>query len=299
MPLTDATNAAPAPNLHTSVASKKRVHDVAATSDENTNTSVGGSGKRQRLNRKDSDEFTSNVYTTLPPPTKSYIQLRLQLSRFKGVYRIVQLPLTFTFANLHRFILYVFGWNGSHAHQAYVWTNVELYKTKPGEIKKCGRAPPLPEEPSDWELQYWDWFVMGKREPVHYVVAKGQGKRGQGYFDEYLSATTKEDQELTLGDLWNLDEDQNISEGECDNEEIGIKYEYDLGCESYVLRIASNVLNAALPQIASWDVHVTCDGTEGPFFEYTTPRNLPNVLTAKGAVGLISFSSVLTLLIVA
>jgi hypothetical protein len=107
-------------------------------------------------------------------------------------------------------------------------------KTKPGHMKKYGIVPPLPEwiEPDDereiyfWKLQHPDCAI--------YEVIPQQRKRPSGNgggFEDYRSLTRVQDQELTLGQVWNAEKQRNASDGECANEEIGIKYEYDLGGE--------------------------------------------------------------------
>jgi hypothetical protein len=184
-------------------------------------------------------------YRTIPPPSTEWIQLRFQLNRFQGVYRVVQVPTNYTFANLHTLIQYLFGWNGYHSHQTRVYTNVEMYKSanRKGCIKSYGQAPPMPEE---WiipnlspELQeserYW-WNVRNAEAAIYEVVAvgKNQGKYkdSRGCFSDYSWHYKAEDPELTLGDVWNLDEEKNVSKGEYSNRNIGLIYEYELGCGS-------------------------------------------------------------------
>lgn len=104
----------------------------------------------------DPDDFFSgseaqSASYTPPRKTTDYIRLRFQLARFR-VYRVVQLPLTFTFANLHTLIQYMFGWSDSHLHHAEVFPNVVLCdgdsESMKGTIKSCGRTRPL----EDYEL---------------------------------------------------------------------------------------------------------------------------------------------------
>lgn len=45
----------------------------------------------------------------MPDPTTTFVRVRFQLARFSGVYRIVKLPSTFTFAHLPKYILNFFG----------------------------------------------------------------------------------------------------------------------------------------------------------------------------------------------
>ena len=114
----------------------KRSYETASVTD----TSSGPSSKRFRPtfdfpNFDDFDEFAPTppkktpTLALLPQPSDTVIQLRFQLSRFKGVYRVVQLPLSFTFAHLYRLNLLLFGWSGYHLHEFEVLTNVELYSS--------------------------------------------------------------------------------------------------------------------------------------------------------------------------
>ena len=102
----------------------------------------------------DQDDFfgdARSVLYTPPRKTADYTQLRFQLARFR-VFRAVQLPLTFTFANLHGLIQYMFGWSDSHLHRSEVFPNVVLFdgdsEALVGTIKSCGRRRPL----EDYEL---------------------------------------------------------------------------------------------------------------------------------------------------
>lgn len=74
--------------------------------------SLNARSKRQRKTQEteEQDPSGSNYgylpvvgpYNVLPPPTGSYVRLRFQMAKLKGVYRVVNVPLTFTFANLHK-----------------------------------------------------------------------------------------------------------------------------------------------------------------------------------------------------
>lgn len=105
---------------------RKRLLTAGADKEhEESNLELADRSKRRRISSgHDTEALTSEAridpYTTLPFKTVDYIQLRLKLARFKGVFRVVQFPLTFTFANLHQYIMFLFGWNGSHSHQAEV-----------------------------------------------------------------------------------------------------------------------------------------------------------------------------------
>ncbi|PIL22569.1 hypothetical protein GSI_15258 [Ganoderma sinense ZZ0214-1] len=222
----------------------------------------------------------------MPPPSENLIQLRFQLCRFKGVYRTVRVPLSFTFAHLYRLILLLFGWSGRHLHQAEVLTNVIKYASpgRTGEVKKhrYWKTPPEPncrEERDEWR----DWYFkygMFYREPAMRVVKKVRydeweiGPRRQdepvnpnnpleALWDE-LVVPKKRDEDVRLGDLWAPRNRDNMTGGVCKNVEIAIKFEYDLG--------------------ASWEVHVTVEADKdgGYMWEYSPPTNKPVVVMAKG-----------------
>ncbi|KZT28858.1 hypothetical protein NEOLEDRAFT_1108405 [Neolentinus lepideus HHB14362 ss-1] len=240
--------------------------DVTAniTGNEESVVTFVSSLKRPRASLSEEEEKGSDQYKTLPEPTNLHIQLRFQLARFKNVYRIVRVPLNYTFANLHTLIQFVFGWNNSHLHQAQVYSHVQMYSGnyRKGEIKKCGRRPPMPTSENEDDIMYWEHF--GPRDlPVYKVVKRRREKKTKyGFWDEFDPVEVKEDAELTLGEVWNDDETKNVSGGECKNAEIGIKYEYDLG--------------------SSWDIHITIDG-DRHIIEAERPSNTPVIRKAKGA----------------
>jgi len=202
---------------------------------ENQPSTQSLSAKKTRLSLGSPPQAASrnrvDPYTTLPPPSTSYMQLRFQLCGFKHVYRVVQLPLSYTFANLHTLLLFLFGWNGSHLHQSHVYSHVKMYSknTKPGHMKKYGRVPPLPEwiSPDD-EREIYFWELQHPDSAIYEVVPQGSNRRSGGGHD-FRYETRVEDQELTLGEVWNVKERQNASQGECTNLEMGIQYQYDLG----------------------------------------------------------------------
>ncbi|KAG2094297.1 hypothetical protein BD769DRAFT_1519286 [Suillus cothurnatus] len=203
-------------------------------------------------------------YTTLPAETTSYIQLRFQLMNFKNVYRIVQLPATFTFANLHTLIQYMFGWSNSHLHRAEVVSYVVMHDPNgdlAGTMKRWGRKPMLGEFLGGEEEDFGDrisWKYERDDNPIYHVDQYGVRPEG---FGEYYAKAIK-DSHLKLGEIWTKDFRNNASLGESPNDEIGIIYEYDLG--------------------DSWTVHISCDAKE-LFFESRTPINCPIVKQAKGA----------------
>ncbi|KAI0372203.1 hypothetical protein BV20DRAFT_940546 [Pilatotrama ljubarskyi] len=229
---------------------------------------------------------SSDPYHTMPAPCDTYIQLRFQLCRFKGVYRVARLPLSFTFAHLYKFLLLIFGWSGMHAHQAEVLTNVELYSStyRPGEIKKhrsfrIPKEPDVYDEPDAWRK--WAMFYA----PARLDPAMRVSPRGKSYEDAWMGKSKeplnmddpwdrvwaqiqvpcKKDGDVTLGDVWSLKRKHNISKGQCSNREIAIRFEYDLG--------------------ASWEVHITVDPDKKGEYLWQTERlrNYPIIMTAKGA----------------
>ncbi|KDQ62170.1 hypothetical protein JAAARDRAFT_189531 [Jaapia argillacea MUCL 33604] len=133
MPLSNATNTSGALVVAPSTSSKRS----RSARDENESFYDDPSSENAKPQKKRCvKDVKPDPHTTLPTPTSEFIQLRFQLARFKGVFRIVQLPQNYTFANLHTFIQFAFGWGGSHAHQSFVWSNVEMYSGnyKKGEI---------------------------------------------------------------------------------------------------------------------------------------------------------------------
>ncbi|KAJ7290038.1 hypothetical protein C8J57DRAFT_1705537 [Mycena rebaudengoi] len=90
------------------------------------------------------------------PTSTSFIQLRFQLVRFKGVHRVVQLFLNYTFSNLHMLIQFMFSWSGHHAHVAKVYLYVEVYSGnyKAWHIKRYGRDTPKPDADDEAEMAY-------------------------------------------------------------------------------------------------------------------------------------------------
>ncbi|KII87616.1 hypothetical protein PLICRDRAFT_641983 [Plicaturopsis crispa FD-325 SS-3] len=207
-----------------------------------------------------------DVYKTLPEPTSSFIHLRMQLVRFKGVYRVVRVPLTFTFANLSTLVVFLFGWHGTRRHSAHVWSDVEMYSPnwKKWHIKKCGYVPPR-EAFEDEAVGYY-MEMRAEPEAMYKVVPKGQSKKRRmednnwGFDPPPATTVTVEDQDLTLGEVWNKKARKNATEGRCTNQEIAIKYDY-----------------------AGWEVDITCEESPGPFYTVDPPSNLPIVVAAKGS----------------
>ena len=179
----------------------------------------------------DPDDFfgdARSVLYTPPRKTADYIQLRFQLARFR-VFRTVQLPLTFTFANLHRLIQYMFGWSDSHLHRSEVFPNVVLFdgdsEALVGTIKSCGRRRPL----EDYELgdpraiDHWRRFEP-ENQPIYRVQPKVTRRK-----DEFDGVMLMEEKSLTLESIWSRNEANNVSDGQCSNSQIAIIYTYDFG----------------------------------------------------------------------
>ncbi|KAJ6589599.1 hypothetical protein B0H19DRAFT_1303954 [Mycena capillaripes] len=149
----------------------------------------------------------SNPYKTLPPPTSSFIQLRFQLARFKGVYRVARIPLNYSFANLYKLVLFMFGWSGDHAHRASVYSHVEMYS---GNYKAYHMK----------KIQFF-WRLCGQC---------GAAGRGSGPVPFAGVEPVR----------------RNASKGACGNKEIGVIYEYDLGGSFlFLLELVTDTYNIA------------------------------------------------------
>ncbi|KAJ7133293.1 hypothetical protein C8R44DRAFT_772140 [Mycena epipterygia] len=206
----------------------------------------------------------ADPYKTLPPPTTSFVQLRFQLARFKGVYRVARVPLNYTFANLYSLILFMFGWSGAHAHRANVYSHVEMYSGnyKAGHIKKCGKPAPLPD--ADDEVMRGYHELTRRTDVAEYeVVMQGRSTKAHGRrdFDDFEAAEERvEDQDLCLSQVWNEKLGRNGSKGACTNREMAVIFEYDLG--------------------DCWTLHITMDREED-FFTVRPASNLPVMVTGK------------------
>ncbi|KAJ7722455.1 natural resistance-associated macrophage protein-domain-containing protein [Mycena maculata] len=208
-----------------------------------------------------------NPYKTLPLPTSSFIQLRFQLARFKGVYRVAQIPLNYTFANLYKLVLFMFGWSGQHAHRATVYSHVETYSGnyKAGHMKRYGKRAPLPVAAAD-DAAMLHYYELTRRTDIaeYEVVMMGRGTALQGfnYFGDFADDAEQrvEDLDLCLSQVWNQKLRKNASKGACGNKEMGVIYEYDLG--------------------ASWEIHITMD-REDDFFSVQPPSSLPIMILGK------------------
>lgn len=192
-----------------------------------------------------------NPYLTLPAPTTSYIQLRMQLCRFKGVYRQVRVPTNYTFANLHTLIQYLFGWGGGHLHQSKVWADVEMYSGnyKAYHIKDKGRIGPFPDYLDRSNPHHLASLPQANSYPVTLTIVQAEhyyfnrhrklaeydvrsvGSRRRGYNADDFGDQLKiiEDDKLTIGQVWNRQLAQNVCAGYCTNKSCAIEYEYDLG----------------------------------------------------------------------
>lgn len=250
MPISDVLNNSLNQPPGSSVVPAKRTLDDASPEEQ-----PEASAKRSKiLDQLEQPPTSSSSHAPapplLPPPCDTYIQLRFQLRRFKGVYRVAQVPLTFTFKHLYAYLLLLFGWSGMHAHTFSVLSHVELYArtNRPGEIKKS-RSFRIPEEPDRdddmWAWQEWAVHYGGALEnPVLRVSDRGktyedawlgEPRDGDDPFDRVLAklkVPRKRPGEVTLGDIWSKDWKNNLSKGKCSNEELAIRFEYDLSCES-------------------------------------------------------------------
>ncbi|KAJ7133285.1 hypothetical protein C8R44DRAFT_730465 [Mycena epipterygia] len=169
-------------------------------------------------------------YKTLPPPTTSFVQLRFQLARFKGVYRV---PLNYTFANLYTPILFMFGRSVNHAHRENVYSHVETCSRnyKAGHIQKYGKPAPLPDTDDEVMLGFYE---LTRRTDIaeHELVRKGRSTKARGRwdFDDFDDTEVRvEDQDLCLSLVWNEKLRRNGNKGACTKREMGVIYEYDLG----------------------------------------------------------------------
>ncbi|KAH0832177.1 hypothetical protein J3R83DRAFT_13092 [Lanmaoa asiatica] len=152
-----------------------------------------------------------NAFYAPPRNTTNYIQLRFQLARFR-VYRIVRLPLTFTFANLHTLIQYMFGWSDSHLHHAEVYPNVVLHDEQEllGTIKSCGRKRPLEDYELGDPIAIDDWTRFAPaNQPIYRVQPKVTRRK-----DPFNSVMTMEEKGVTLESIWSHNEAHNMN-GRC------------------------------------------------------------------------------------
>ncbi|KAI0632163.1 hypothetical protein C8Q77DRAFT_905583 [Trametes polyzona] len=225
--------------------------------------------------------------TSLPDPCNTFIQLRFQLCRFKGVYRVALIPLSFTFAHLYRYILFLFGWSGRHIHEFEVYSHVELYsKTwRPGEIKRH-RSCRFPEAPDpDKNFDAWSaWLTLSWRAEEDPVLRMGPYRcmhdaalayrrplppaNQDNPWDKLLAQVQvpyRYEKDVTLGDVWSRHPKQNISGGKCANPELAVKFKYD-------------------PD-ANWEVHITVDPENDGQYMWTTsvPSSRPELISARGA----------------
>lgn len=229
-----------------------------------------------------SDEIVPSKLYTSPRETTNYIQLRFQLARFK-VYRIVHLSLTFTFANLHTLIQYMFGWSDSHLHHAEAFPNAVLHDDEElvGTIKSCGRKRPLEDyELGDrWAIDDWERFEPANK-PIYRVQPKVTRRKDR--FDQVM---TMEEKRVALESIWTQNEANNVSDGQCSNAQIAIIYTYDFGGTYITFTISLNPHHRPLSD--EWTVHITCE--QGNIFHrLDTPNNHPIFKDARGAVSLIS-----------
>ncbi|VDB84646.1 unnamed protein product [Peniophora sp. CBMAI 1063] len=207
-----------------------------------------------------------NPFVTLPRPTTEYIDLYIKLVGFDGTYRIVSVPSTFTFANLHVLLQFLFGWENSHLHRFEVVDHVKMDKRHKGEIRSFGRWTDLWRKFTPVEAQQ---YQEGKGHyPLMHVSVRPrvtfpdwfEGVDDDGVLDKLVH-----DPELTMERIWNLDEEHNACElvgCDCGNEEIAIKYVYDFGDNN--------------------EVHISLNG-EQPYRTVREPSNEPIIKKAQGS----------------
>lgn len=224
-----------------------------------------------------SDEHVLSKLYASPRETTDYIQLRFQLARFR-VHRIVHLPLTFTFANLHTLIQYMFGWSDSHLHHAEVFPNAVVHNNEElvGTIKSCGRKRPL----EDYELgdpraiDHWKRFEPADK-PIYRVQPRVMHRKSS--IDKVMKM---EEKGVTLESIWTHNEANNVSDGQCPNAQIAIIYTYDLGGAHILCTFFCSLTRASSEE---WQVHITCE-QGNTFHRLDTPSNLPIFKDARGAV---------------
>lgn len=203
----------------------------------------------------------------LPAPTRDYITLYITLPRLE-VWRVVEVPVNYSFALLHTLLQFLFGWSHSHPHQFAVYDGITISRTCKGEIEETGRV--LKPDIELFESLHSDhsethMYRIKGEDPIWRVGSSSESSRSQGEDNWVIE---KDEQSVTLGDVWNQEEDQNLSymtDGQSSNEQIAIKYEYDFN--------------------APWIVHISCY-TENPFVSKVEPSNLPRIVKAQGAVSL-------------
>lgn len=131
-----------------------------------------------------------------------------------------------------------------------------------GTMKRWGRKPTFGEFLAGEEERPGDrisWKFERDDNPIYHVDQSGV-RSEYGFGMDYAKAV--KDSDLTLGEIWTKDFQNNASLGESPNDELGIIYEYDLG--------------------DSWTVHISCEADE-LFFENEIPLNIPIIEQAHGA----------------
>ncbi|KIY44783.1 hypothetical protein FISHEDRAFT_77192 [Fistulina hepatica ATCC 64428] len=212
----------------------------------------------------ESDEEGRTTNAQLPPPANMHIELRFQLYNFKGVHRIVRVPMNYTFAHLHLLNQFIFGWSGCHAHRFEVWSDIELYSGnyKSGHIKKMGTRP-LPRDDLDDDEKFYQLdFRRWENAAIYDVAPRGCRKHSNRNRPTYNSCKEIDETELTIGQVWSYSVLKNASKGLCTNKAVGVTYEYDFG--------------------SNWIVHITLDKEYG-FYKAAPPTNWPVFMTCKGA----------------
>lgn len=161
-----------------------------------------------------------------------------------------------------------------------MYTHVEKHSgDRAGHMKRygCPLTPPdymVPRGPR-YEIDMKFWNLTHSKAAYYEVVpvmrnrSNGRDPWGAGYdFQERV-----EDHEVTLDMVWDAKKERNLSKGRCENTEIGIIHEYDLGGEFLGFRFQFNPLTCH---------HITL-GHDNDLFTVAPPMNVPIVVEAKGA----------------
>lgn len=118
-----------------------------------------------------------------------------------------------------RFLLFLFGWSGKHAHIFHVYAHAHVYAAtyRPGvlNMKRTGRAPPMP---AGYPYSQKVWEDANGLKPEYALVPMGRtGGKGED--------------SMTLGEVWNRKRERNASGGACENREIAVVWTYDFAGE--------------------------------------------------------------------
>ncbi|KAJ3867962.1 hypothetical protein EV359DRAFT_78075 [Lentinula novae-zelandiae] len=155
-----------------------------------------------------SEEPRKGAYLTLPPLISSYVPLRIQFCRFEGVWRQVRVLTNYTFANLHTHSIFLWMVWRSPAPGQGLGRRGDSGKYNAYHIKSKGRIGPFPDFLDPDNTHHL---------AEHYYFGRG---------DQFVIV---EDDQSTIGQVWNRQLTHNACRGKCLDKEIAIEYEYDLG----------------------------------------------------------------------